>query len=244
MQYQAKAFEPTTFAAQLDAMTLAQRRQLVDDYVREEVLYREAKALGMERGDYVMRQRLVQKMGFLLEARSGPVPTEIELQQYLDAHRELYRVASSWTFTHVFVDPSLHGGKEESAALHLQLQLNREHAGFNDAPRYTDRFPFLQNYVERTQEYIASQFGAAFASELTRLPVNAGKWQGPLKSDQGWHLVLLTAHAEASMPDLAQVHAQVLDDLQRDRDAALQEQNTRSLMDQYRVELRGIQLAQ
>lgn len=244
MQYQAQAFEPKTFAAQLDAMTPAQRQQLIDDYVREEVLYREAKALGLERGDYVMRQRLVQKMGFLLEVHAATPVTEAELQKYLDAHRDLYHVAPSWTFTHVFVDRSRRGEPDaRRIAGQLLRQLNEKHAGFNDAPRYSDRFPFLQNYVERTQEYIASHFGAAFAGELARLPLDAGRWQGPLKSDQGWHAVLLTARADARTPVLAEVRAQVQDDLQRDRDAALQEQSTQALIDQYRVELRGVQPA-
>jgi hypothetical protein len=242
MQFQAQAFEPKTFAAQFDAMSPAQRRQLIDGYVREEVLYREAKALGMERGDYVMRQRLVQKMGFLLEEHVEVEPTEAQLSQYLDAHQAQYRVAASWTFAHVFLDRTQRGDAQaQREARRLLELLNHTHAQFNDAPRYTDRFPFLQNYVERTQEYIGSHFGKDFADALVMLPVDALRWQGPLRSDEGWHLVLLTAHAPGRMPALAEIHAQVLDDWRRDRAAALQEQSVRALIDSYKVELRGVE---
>lgn len=241
LQYQAKVFEPATFAQQFDAMSAAERRQLVDGYVREEVLYREARALGLERGDNVMRLRLVQKMGFLLEGTSDVQPTDAELQRYLDQHRDLYAVAPSWTFAHVFIDPAEHGAADAgSLARRTLARLNAAHAGFNDAPRYTDRFAFLQNYVERTPDYIASQFGPEFMAALEQLPVDVGRWQGPLRSSQGWHLVLLTAHAPARMPTVAEIHDRLVDDFRRDRAAALQEQAVQALIGQYHVELRGL----
>src|SRR5262245_30100130 len=147
LQYQSRAFDPASFGRQLDAMTPAQRQQLIDDYVREEVLYREARALGLEQGDYVMRQRLVQKMSFLLEDRSDAEPTDAGLQQYLQANGRLYAVEPSLTFTQVFIDPAQRGDAAAAArAASLLRELNARHAQFNDAPRYSDRVPFLQNY--------------------------------------------------------------------------------------------------
>jgi len=242
LEYQAKAFEPGTFSRQFDAMSPAQRQQLIDQYVREEVLYREARALGLERGDNVMRLRLVQKMGFLLESSADDRPTTAELQQYLDAHAALYAVAPSWTFTHVFIDPGMRGAaRAERDARRILGELNARHAGFNDAPRYTDRFAFLQNYVERTPDYIASQFGAQFMQALQGLPVNALRWQGPLHSEQGWHLVLLIAHTPGRLPTVAEIRDRLVDDLRRDRAAQRQEQAVQALIRQYHVELFDLQ---
>lgn len=242
LQYQAKAFEPATFSQQLDAMSPAERQQLIDNYVREEVLYREAKALGLERGDYVMRLRLVQKMQFLLESSSGETPTDTELARYLQQNAALYTVAPSWTFTHVFIDPLVRGkDRAEVDARRILGDLNRTHAGFNDAPRYTDRFPFMQNYVERTSDYISSQFGAQFLQALEKLPVGTGVWQGPLRSDQGWHLVLITAHTPGRVPKVDEIRDRLVDDLKRDRAAARQEQAVQAIIHQYRVELDGVQ---
>jgi hypothetical protein len=245
MQYQARAFEPESFAASFDAMGAAQRRQLIDQYVREEVLYREAQALGLTQGDYVMRQRLVQKMSFLLEAQPEGEPAEIELQEYLKANEAMYRVEPSWTFTHVFVDPALHGGQQVAgrAARALLATLNARRAAFNDAPAYGDRFAFTQNYVERTTDFVASHFGAEFAAALQDLPVDATVWQGPLRSNHGWHLVMLTAHSPGRIPSLAEVRMRVQDDFLRERATALQEQALRALVDGYDVELRGLEAA-
>ncbi|HTQ36726.1 MAG TPA: peptidylprolyl isomerase [Steroidobacteraceae bacterium] len=238
LQYQAKAFEPGTFTRQLAAMSPVERQQLIDQYVREEVLYREARALGLERGDNVMRLRLVQKMGFLLESSSDEQPTDAQLQDYLRQHADVYTVPPAWTFTHVFIDPAVRGAaKAADDARRILGVLNARHAGFNDAPRYTDRFAYLQNYVERTPDYIASQFGAQFLQALQQLPVGTGMWQGPLRSDQGWHLVLITAREPGRLPAVAEIRDRVADDWRRDRDAARQEQAVQALIRQYHIEL-------
>lgn len=245
MQYQARAFEPEVFAASLDAMSAAERQQLIDAYVREEVLYREAQALGLTQGDYVLRQRLVQKMSYLLEDEPAGEPTEAELQEFLQANAELYRIESSWTFTHVFLDPALHGGSAgaERAARSLLATLQSRRVAFNDAPRHGDRFPFMQNYVERTTDFIANHFGTEFAAALVWQPSDSS-WHGPLQSAHGWHLVLLTAHAAARLPGLAEIRARVLEDFQRERALALQDQALRALIDSYHVEVRGLESAQ
>jgi hypothetical protein len=245
MQYQARAFAPASFAAQLDAMDEQQRQQLVRDYVREEVLYREASALGLAQGDYVMRQRLVQKMTFVLEGQARDEPTDAQLRAYLEANRGLYQVAPAWTFTHVFVDSARHGSAQaEAIARALRATLNREHAGFNDAPRYTERFPFLQNYVERTGDYVASQFGPAFAAALASLPADSSHWQGPLRSEQGWHVVLVTGHAPGRMPGLGEIRAQLVDDYRRERAAGERERAIQALVASYQVEWRDQEVAQ
>jgi hypothetical protein len=244
MQYQARAFEPAVFAASLDAMGTAERQQLIDAYVREEVLYREAQALDLMQGDYVLRQRLVQRMAYLLEEEPAEQPGDAQLQEFLQANAQLYRVAASWTFTHVFLDPALHGDSAgaERAARSLLPTLQSRRAAFNDAPRYGDRFPFMQNYVERTTEFIASHFGEHFAASLAGLPAD-NAWHGPLQSAQGWHLVLSTAHATERLPELKEIRARVLEDWRRERATALQEQALRLLVDSYVVELRGLKPA-
>ena len=196
-------------------------------------------ALGLESGDYVMRQRLVQKMTFLLETQDDAEPSDADLQQYLASNAVMYRVAPSWTFTHVFIDPALaRAVSPEQRARGLLQRLNRARAGFNDAPRYTDRYPFLQNYVERTDDYVESHFGRAFADALQSLAVDASRWQGPIRSDQGWHLVLVTAHAPQRDPALAEIRAQVRDDFRRDAAAVQQEQAIRDVMSRYEVDIR------
>lgn len=236
MQYRAQTFEPATFEARLSAMTAAERQRLVDEYVREEAMYREALALGLEREDNVLRLRLVQKMGFLLDASPAAEPSAAELEAYYAAHRQEYEAAPSWTFTHVFLDAATRGeaGARQAAAALLK-KLNAGGAQFNDAPRYSDRFAYLQNYVERTPDFVEAHFGAGFRAALAALPVDSARWQGPLQSTLGWHLVLVTAHQPGGVPELSAVHADVADAFQRERAAAARQQAERELVGRYRV---------
>ena len=252
MQYRANAFEPDTFGAALDSMSEAERAALIDAYVEEEVLYREAQALGLEQSDYIIRQRMVQKIRFLLgdvsAAGTGGTVDEEALADYFTANREAYVVEPSVTFTHVFFDAERHGDEAaETLARDAIDALNAEGAGFNDATGLGDRFPFLRNYVERTFEYVASHFGTDFAAALSTVSAadddnhnddrGGGAWRGPLRSAYGWHAVLVTQRTERAYAALDAVRDQVERDYARvTGDAALREL-TASLRERYRVEV-------
>lgn len=243
MQYQSNAFDTVTFEAALDRMDASTLQQLTDQYIIEEVLYREARALGLERSDYIIRQRMVDKMRFLLTDLAGEeqAPDDGVLKAWLDDNRELYRIQPSATFTHVFVD-----GSTAQAAV-LQQELNSAGVGFNEAGGYGDRFPFLRNYVERTLDFVAGHFGTGFATALQQLQPDAGQWQGPLPSAYGQHLVLLTALQPARDPQLAEVRADVLRDYLATRNEARLRELVDNVRAQYRIEtteLRRVEKAQ
>lgn len=246
LQYRANAFEPEVFGAALDGMTEAELDEVIDAYIEEEVLYREARALGLEESDNIIRQRMVQKMNFLmtdLAATTGAVD-EATLERYFDEHREAYAIQPWATFTHVFFDSAERG--EDGARLAAEetlRELNDKHAGFNDAPAYGDRFPFLTNYVERTFEYIASHFGYAFAAELERLEPSDTEWRGPIHSAYGEHLVLLTARVERTYPELDEVRGEVERDYASEQAARALAEMTDTIRERYRIEIRAIRSA-
>jgi hypothetical protein len=243
LQFRSKAFKPDYFAAQFEAMTPKERQDLIDQYVEEEALYREARSLGLEQGDDVIRQRLVQKMRYLMDdlADTGS-PTDAVLQQYLEKNKDQYAIAPSVTFTHVFADASLHGDQgARNLAEQLKARLNAVHAQFNDSPQFGDRFPFLQNYVERTFDFVGSHFGADFASELKQIPASGSAWIGPIKSNYGYHVVLVTARTESRLPELHEIRAQVEDDWARDWMDNARAQSINHLMSQYKVERRELE---
>lgn len=220
LQYRSKAFEPEHFAEKLDNMSAAERQRLVDEFVREEVLYREAKAMELSKGDYVLRRRLAQKMEFLIEDLADPraEPDEAALKQYFQDHRDQYAAAPAWTFTHVFFSAEKHGEKAaREMAAGLLPDLKTAEAGFSDATQFGDRFPFLQNYVERTPDYVASHFGDAFAAALADRKAADGAWQGPIRSQYGYHLVLMTERTPRRLPDLDDIRNRVAADYRRER---------------------------
>jgi hypothetical protein len=242
MQYQSAAFQPRYFEAQFQALSPAERQGLIGKYVQEEALVREAGALGLDNGDYVIRRRMIQKMMYLMDdAASGTfAPSEADLQRYFQAHPDTYRGPATVTFTHVFVDNEVkHPAGAETTAEALKLTLERKRAGFADAPAYGDRFAYLQNYVGRTPDFVGSQFGAGFAAALVKLQPS-GRWQGPIRSDYGWHLVLLTERRPAELPRFADVREQVKDDMLRDTLAAYRRKAIADLVARYEVRLKGL----
>jgi peptidyl-prolyl cis-trans isomerase C len=237
MQYEETAFQPAYFEKKLAALSPDERRKLVSEYVREEALVREATQMGLADGDNVIRRRMAQKMQYLMDdvATQSFTPSEGVLQKYFLEHQDRYQVAPTLTFTHVFVDKEIK--RSESAkqvAQELLLTLRAAKAGFNDAPRYGDRFPYLQNCVQRSPDFIESQFGQEFVGALNALDPSAS-WQGPIESSYGYHLVLLTQREPARVPKLADVEAEVRDDLLRDTIAEYRERAITELTKQFSV---------
>lgn len=242
MQYRQQAFDPDYFEKLFDAMSPANRQQLIDSYVREEAMTREARAMGLDSVDYVIRQRLVQKITFLIDGASAdrPPPTDAQLKAYFAQNADVYRRAEAFTFTHVFIDNEVaHPGDHEKLAESLKAELNARHAQFNDAPQYGDRFPYLVNYVGRTPDFVANQFGQGFLDALEKLKPS-DKWQGPIKSDYGWHLVLFTKHEPGALPSFEEVKAQVANDYANDQTAAFRQKEIGDLLKHYQVKLVGL----
>ena len=235
MQYRSSAFEPESFAAQYDALPPPQRDALADAYIREEAMVREARALGLDTSDYVIRQRLMQKVLFLMDGAGSAQaePSEVELAGWYATRKVDYARAPELTFTHVFVDDEKQRpGGGEAEAMRLLEKLNADGAQFNDAPAYGDRFAFLQNYVGREPDFIANQFGNGFAEQIGLLQPST-RWQGPFRSDYGWHLVLLTRREEGGVPELDEVRDQVLADYRSERMGAERAQSLDELLGQY-----------
>jgi hypothetical protein len=212
LQYQAKAFDAASFNQQLDAMTAEEKQQVIDDYVREEALYREALRMQMQTGDYIIKQRLVQKVEFLLEnlVNRNVEPDEVTLAAFYAERQQDYRIDAVYSFTHIFFDAGKDGMEGAKTRANALLPA-ADNIGFNDAGQHGDRFPFLQNYVERTRDFVVNNFSMDFVTELDRLNP-AEKWQGPLSSRYGYHLVMLTRRSEPSVPPLDAVRDRVLDD--------------------------------
>lgn len=239
MQYRSNAFEPEAFGAVLDSMTDEERQRLIDAYVEEEALYREAAALGLEQSDYIIRQRMVQKVEFLLGdvAFADSSIDEAELRAYYEANPESYVILPSLTFTHVFFDTEQRGEEEaDAAARALLARLREEGAGFNDATEEGDRFPFLRNYVERTFNYVADHFGEEFAAALADVAPQDG-WSGPFRSAYGLHLVLVSQRTERSIAPLEDVRERVEADFLRDRSNAALAEIKRAVRERYTVEI-------
>ena len=218
VQYRIKAFNPTLAAEKLSSLSDEELERLIDDYVREEVLHREAIALGLGENDYIIRRRLVQKLEFITEgfAEAGAEVDEAALRRYFDANKADYYVEPYVTFTHVFFETEERPRDQARAAAEKKLlELNRDGALFVDAPQHGDRFPYHVNYVERTPDYVASHFGVPMAKTLFEMQPNDLIWRGPFDSRYGVHLVMLTTNEPGREPELAELEERVREDARR-----------------------------
>jgi hypothetical protein len=188
VQYRIKAFNPELAEKKLAALSDEELERLIDDYVREEVLHREALAIGLDEDDYVIRRRLVQKLEFITEGltEASIDVGESTLRRYFDANKSDYYVEPFVTFTHVFFQTEDRPLEKSVALAEKKLaELNRAGTLFSDAPKHGDRFLYHVNYVERTPDYIASHFGLPMAKALFELEPNDLVWRGPYISPYG-----------------------------------------------------------
>lgn len=192
--------------------TPEEERGLIDRFIDDEVLYREAVALGLDRGDLIVRRRLVQKMEFVARgAAPEREPSTAELQAFLDAHAARYGAKVAVSFRHVFLSRDRRGPRaHDDAAIALSaLRAGADPGSVGD--------PFLQgaSWKARTEPEVAVIFGDAFAQAVVALP--QGAWSEPIASSYGEHLVHVEARAEAGAPALPSVLARVHEDWQSAR---------------------------
>jgi len=229
VQFRSKAFNPEVAAARLDALSDEELQRLVADYVREEALHREALALGMDQNDYVIKQRLIQSLQFITNGfvSAAVDVSDEEIAEYYEANREDYYVDPYVTFTHVYFSNDRHGREQARQLAETQLaELNDQNVPFSESTRHGERFLYNVNYVERTEDFIASHFGKAMAAAVFELEPDNGQWYGPFESAYGHHLVMLTKRTEGVYPPLEEIADSVREDALRIK---LDEQNDRAV---------------
>jgi parvulin-like peptidyl-prolyl isomerase len=195
--------------------TQEELRGLVDDFVREEVLYREAKAMGLDQDDVIVRRRMRQKFEFLAEdlaARTGP-PTDQELEAYLRQHADKYSEEASFSFEHVFFSREKRGASADVDATAMLARLSGK--GAIDIEKLGDAFLLPSQFEKTSAGETARLFGEKFTNELTKTQL--GTWAGPIESSYGLHLVRVNARIPEVAPPLANVRESVLRDLLSDR---------------------------
>jgi len=206
---------------------------LVEQQIREEVLYREAVALGLDRNDAIVRRRLVQKLEFLSQDLVDENPSEADLRAFFKANAARFEEPAILTFTHVYLNPDRRGDSLRGDAELLLADLRAGSAA--DTDELGDTFLLPLNFAQRSQREIAGLFGADFAADLATLEV--GSWQGPVGSGYGLHLVLLQERVDAHVPEFGSVRDKVrteyLSVQRRDADETMYQR----LRERYRVDV-------
>ncbi len=204
--------------------TASELQHLADNWVNEELLFREAKRLGLDEEDTIVKRRLIQKMHFLAEEAEVREPDEATLREWFTSNATNYKAPTRFTFTQVFYQ------NDPGATEHALLNGLKEEAwrARGDASMHSPTF------VQQSERQVAVEFGAGFAGHLSSMTA-ADQWQGPLQSVFGWHLVHLDRVDEAAIPSFEAVRQQVLNDYLYEQRSAAKKAQLESLKATYKI---------
>jgi len=210
--------------------TQQELRGLVVDYLNEQLLAREARALGLEENDVIIRRRLAQKLTFLIDDTLRRAdPSDDELQQFYETNAQRFRSGARISFVHIYFSPQLRADARLDATAVLKLLEESSRS----ATELGDRLLLESEFRDETEQSISSAFGPGFARAVFALKSNA--WSGPIESGYGLHLVRVLALQEARLPSLSEVRARVLEDWKREQEQIAKERYLAQLRRKYDV---------
>ncbi len=212
----------------------AELQGLIEEYIYEEVLYREALKMNWDRDDSVIRRRLRQKMEFVVEDQVDTIePDDQELRQFLQEHQEAFRGDRSATFRQIPFQSSRRGESLQQDVTAV-LETLRHGGDSPDTAELGDPLLLLPHQLRKVSERkIASQFGRQFLSGL--LSAEKGQWTGPIPSGYGVHLIFLEELSEGELPELSEIRDAVLRSWRAQRRAAAKKESYQALRRQYEV---------
>jgi hypothetical protein len=207
---------------------------LVEDRVREEVFYREALALGLDRDDTIVRRRMRQKMEFLSEDLAALEPGDADLEGWLAANPEAFRQEPRIGFRQIYLSRDRRGGSVQGDAERLVAELRAQDAAV-DLAAWGDPLPLPAESDGLTASEAARLFGEAFSARL--LELEPGRWEGPVESAYGLHAVFVRERVPGRDPELAEVRDAVAREWLADRRRQAREDSYRALRSRYEVEI-------
>ncbi len=198
---------------------------LIEDYVRDEIFYREALAVGLDKDDTVIRRRLRQKMEFITEDLAAQAePGDDELRAYLKKHAQDFFIEPQTSFQHIYLSPDKRTDAGGDARQLLDILVRTEPA--MDTAELGDPFLLPREFGHSSGTEIARLLGKAFATDLER--IEPLRWSGPIPSSYGIHLVFVRNRIPGRTPALDEVRdavkrewlaarrKQIKDDIYRD----------------------------
>ena len=207
---------------------------MINQRVEETIIFREAVKIGLNQNDDIIRQRMAQKLEFLSGDLVKPDSASVEeVLDYFELNVKNYTTPENITITQLFVNPNAYGASLDEE---VNARLEKLHGMDPSSPgvgNYSDQFTLQTYFPDRPQLELAKLFGSEFASNVFDLATD--QWIGPVKSQYGVHLVYVSHKSPAVVPEFATVKGLVVEDLQRERQIALNNQYIAGILSRYEV---------
>ena len=214
--------------------TAVELRRMFDRYVRDEVLYREALAMGLDRNDPVVKASLVRKITMLGSAQAGAEePTDEEVKAYFELRTERYRIPASFDLVQVYVSPDKHGDLAGMVAADLLEELRENEPRPEELVRMGDMSMLPASVKDTPEDELARVFGSEFGDAVNVLSV--GQWEGPVESSYGLHLVKISRREESRIPEWIEVKRDIVTDMQFEARKAAEDQLYAEVLPRYQV---------
>ena len=186
---------------------------LIQSYIKEDVLYRQAVAMGLNEDDPITRRRMAQKLEFLTSDLAMMVqPEEGVLEQYFEDNSEAYQTPDLMTFSQVFFDPDSREDNTLDDAAKALVKLQAAGVPTKESMQVGDGFMLQSDFVSVTAQEAARQMGTGFVEAVVQL--EPGSWHGPVLSGYGVHLVYVYNYEKSPPPVFEDVQAAVLENWQ------------------------------
>jgi len=220
----------------LRAPTDAELEGLIKERIREEVLYREAVALGLDQDDIIVKRRLAQKATFLFEDLTEAAdPGDEVLAAWAEENRELFVIPPAVSFLHSYFSVDRRGESAEQDARGVLQQFRVHNPDPQQISAAGDTFMFGYEFEGQSEAGISRMFGRDFAAALLKLA--PGEWHGPVASGYGLHVVYVSKVTAEKMPEFAAIRDRVLMEWAAERQRDANERMYQALLDQYSVEV-------
>ncbi len=182
--------------------------RLVESKIQQEILYREALAMGLDKDDEIVKRRMAQKMQFLAEdVAAAREPTTAELKSWFEKHRAMFAQPPRLSFRHLYFSPDRRGARAREDAAKALAKLVGQPEDSKLAASLADPFMFQDYYRDRAPEYLGKEFGPQFTLAVAKLA--PGSWRGPIESGFGWHLVFVDTVIPGRVPAFEEIEPDV-----------------------------------
>ena len=211
---------------------------LIDRYIRDEILFREAMAMDLDDRDLVIQRRLVQKLTFVFEDLAETVePADDELKSYLQENQDRYRIPEMISFSQVYFNPDKRKDATKEAEK-LLASLKSAQSAPEEAVSLGDTIMIDTTFRKKSPNEVARILGKQFADEL--FSASEMGWQGPITSTFGQHLVFIEERIASKMPEFANLREDVKNDFMYNRKKEVIDSAYNAAKSRYTILLEGL----
>jgi len=239
LQQRSKVYGQQVGEKLYQSLTDEKKQLLIDEYIREEALFRQAVSMGLDKNDPLIRQRLVQKLEFLNQ-EVQLASTELsrnDLETYFSNNADNYLAQAHITLTHIFYKNITEGDQNLQEIINLRQELNNKAVNASASSQHGDRYLYNRNYVERIEPYIGQHFSQLIAAQLFSENTTSEQWIGPYYSIHGAHLFYISKRVASKLPSLDEIYNLVKSDAKDENSKRLTEQRIADLINQYQVQI-------